>query len=51
MRPGSQHTYELFHRLEGIEHTRSRVIRPRCGRIVERLRSLLLEGHFGVAGR
>ncbi len=46
-----QHPYELFLQLEGIEHKRTKVSRPQSNGIMERLRSPLLDEHFGVEGR
>jgi transposase InsO family protein len=46
-----QHPYELFLQLEGIEHKRTRVSRPRSNGIVERLHRTLLDKHFGVEDR
>jgi hypothetical protein len=45
-----QHPYELFLRLEEIEHRTIRVKRPQSSGIVERLHRTLLE-HFRVEGR
>lgn len=46
-----QHPYELFLQLEGIEHKRIKVGRPRSNGIVERLHRTLLDEHFRVEGR
>lgn len=46
-----QHPYELFLRLEGIEHKTTRVGRPRSNGIAERLHRTLLDQHPRVQGR
>jgi transposase InsO family protein len=46
-----RHPYELFLRLEGIEHKKTRVKRPQSNGIVERLHRTLLDEHFRVEGR
>jgi transposase InsO family protein len=45
------HPFELFLRLEDIEHRRTPVRRPQSNGIVERLHRTLLEEHFKVRGR
>ena len=46
-----RHPYELFLRLEEIEHRTTRVKRPQSNGIVERLHRTLLDEHFRVEGR
>jgi transposase InsO family protein len=46
-----QHPYELFLRLEDIEHRTTKVKRPQSNGIVERLHRTLLDEHFRVEGR
>jgi transposase InsO family protein len=49
-RPDS-HPYELFPRLEDIQHRTTRVKRPQSNGIVERFHRTLLDEHFRVEGR
>jgi transposase InsO family protein len=46
-----QHPYELYLRLEEVEHRTTRVKRPQTNGIVERLHRTLLDEHFRVEGR
>jgi transposase InsO family protein len=46
-----RHPYELFLRLEGIEHRTTRVRRPQSNGYVERLHKTLLDEHFRIKGR
>lgn len=46
-----QHPYELFLRLEEIEHRTTRVRRPQSNGFVERLHRTLLDEHFRIKGR
>jgi transposase InsO family protein len=46
-----RHPYELFLRLESIEHRTTRVRRPQSNGYVERLHRTLLDEHFRIKGR
>jgi transposase InsO family protein len=46
-----QHPFELFLQLEGIEHWKTAVGRPKSNGYVERLLRTLLDEHFRIKGR
>lgn len=45
-----QHPYELFLRLEEIEHHTNKVRRPQSNGFIERLHRTLLDEHFRIQG-